>query len=536
MRRIVRTATTRPTGRALRTAALLSGSLLVAALLLTALTAGSGARSHAAAPKRGAARPNIVFILADDLSWNLINPRFTPHIAALERRGATFTRYFVSDSLCCPSRSSIFTGLFPHDTKVGTNLAPDGGFQKFQAQHLARKTWALTLQRRGYRTSMLGKYLNQYGDPLTTATAPIPPGWDDWHVSNSTGYLEFDYQLNDNGSFDQYGGPTGRCGATGKPDNYGVDVLNADARTFIDRVKRRPFAIEVAPFAPHAPYVPAERNACDFPGLKAPRDPSFNTANVNPPAWLAKRTPLGPKQIAGLDNAFRMRAQATEAIDKLVGDVEARLAADHLARNTYIVFSSDNGYHLGQHMLTRGKKTAFDSDIRVPLIVAGPGVPAGKTVAQVTQNVDLYPTFVQLAGGTPSPSVDGHSLVPLLYPSNALLPWRTVALVEHQHTSVNPNDPDSEGGKLAGDPTTYTAIRISAEHLTAFKGPVNAVYVEYKDAAHEREYYDIARDPFERDNTAGTLSRAQVAELHKILVRLERCHGTSACWTAGLPS
>jgi N-acetylglucosamine-6-sulfatase len=530
-----RAATSRLTGTPLRTALALSASLLIAAVLLTGLAAGSGAKSHRAAQRRATQQANVVFILADDLSWNLISPRFTPNILALERRGETFTRYFVADSLCCPSRSSIFTGLYPHDTKVATNLPPDGGFQKFQSQHLDRRTWALALHRRGYQTSMMGKYLNGYGDPMTPVTAPVSPGWSDWHVSNSTGYLEFNYQINDNARFDRYGGPTGSCRVTGTPDNYGVDVLNADARAFIDHVKRSPFAIEVATFAPHAPYIPAERNACDFPNLKAPHDPSFDTANINPPAWLAKRTPLGAKQIAALDKAFLMRAQATEAVDKLVGDVEAKLAADHLTGNTYIVFSSDNGYHLGQHMLTRGKKTAFDTDIRVPLIIAGPGVPAGKTITQVAQNVDLYPTFVQLAGGTPGRSVEGQSLLPLLHPSKAPPRWRTVALVEHEHTAVNPNDPDSEDGKTGGDPTSYTAIRISAKHLHGFGGPVNAVYIEYKDAAHEREYYDINKDPFERVNIANALSRPQLAELHKILVRLERCHGTSACWTAALP-
>ena len=114
-----------------------------------------------------------------------------------------------------------------------------------------------------------------------------------------------------------------------------------------------------------------------------------------------------------------MRAQAVESVDKLIADVEATLSAEHLLKNTYIVFSSDNGYHIGQHRLTRGKQTAFDTDIRVPLIVAGPGVPKGRTVNQVTQNTDLYPTFVQLAGGVPGAQVDGRSLLPLLHPASA---------------------------------------------------------------------------------------------------------------------
>jgi N-acetylglucosamine-6-sulfatase len=489
-----------------------------------------GPRTASDAP--AAAKPNLVFILTDDLSWNLVNRRFAPHIVALEKRGETFDHYFVADSLCCPSRATIFTGMLPHDTKVVSNTAPLGGYAKFRERRLAGRTFAVALQQRGYVTSMLGKYLNGYGDPaMTGATAPVPPGWSDWHVGNLTGYTEFNYVLNDNGRFERYGGPAGGCGATSAPDDYGVDALGADATAFIRRSRGRPFAVEVATFAPHAPYTPAPRNACDFPGLTEPRDPSFDTGNVNPPAWLGRRAPLSASQLGQIDEDFRRRAQSVEAVDAQVARVES-----HVPRNTYIVFSSDNGYHLGQHRLTWGKMTAFDTDIRVPLIVAGPGVPKGRVVRQVVQNTDLAPTFVQLAGGTPSPSVDGHSLIPLLHPAGRATPWRTLALVEHRGRRLAGTDPDYEDGRRGGDPTTYEAIRVSRPGgLTHFKGPVEAVYVEYRDPAHEREYYDIARDPFERRNLARSLTAAQRGELHALLAALERCHGASACWGAGMP-
>ena len=511
--------------------------LLAAGLAVGGLSAAGYPKPRAAAATP--ARPNIVFILTDDLSWNLVNSQIAPHIVDLETRGETFNHYFVADSLCCPSRSTIFTGLFPHDTKVLTNLPPAGGFQRFQARGLDKRTYAVSVQRRGYLASMLGKYLNGYGDPnMTGATAPVPPGWSDWHVVNHTGYKEFNFVVNDNGRYDTHGGPTTTCGAPGLDANYGVDVLNGDARAFIDQSASRgkPFALEVATFAPHKPYTPAPRNACDFPGLTEPRDPSFDTNNVNPPTWLGDRAPMTPAQIAKIDQSYRMRAQSVEAVDRMLADVEATLAADHVANNTYIVFSSDNGYHMGQHRLLKGKQTAFDTDIRVPLIVAGPGVPRGRVVPQVTQNVDLYPTFVALTGGTPGTSVEGHSLVPLLHPAPARPAWRSVALVEHLRQVRNTNDPDLEDGKAGGSPTTYEAIRISARRLPGFRGRVEGVYVEYRDAAHEIEYYDLRRDPFERDNVAGRLTRAQKATLHKVLARLERCHSGAACWAAALPS
>jgi len=208
------------------------------------------------------------------------------------------------------------------------------------------------------------------------------------------------------------------------------------------------------------------------------------------------------------------------------------LARQGIAKNTYIVFSSDNGYHLGQHRILEGKETAFDTDIRVPLIVVGPGIPRGKVVPQVTQNVDLAPTFEQLAGVRPSRAIEGHSLVPLLHPHGSAPRWRTVALLEH-HGDTQPGDPDFDGA--GSNPPTYVGIRIQARHLPGFSGPVDATWVEYDDRQHEIEYYNDAKDPYQLDNIAGTLTRAQRAELHRILVGLHTCHSATACWRAGLP-
>jgi len=508
-------------------------AMLVAFILLVALVTPAAPGAAVAA----SARPNIVFILTDDLSWNLVTPQIAPHIVQLERQGETFTDYYVADSLCCPSRATIFTGLFPHDTKVTTNVPPYGGYTKFVSQGLSKKTFAVALQKAGYKTSLLGKYLNGYGDKgrgifvpmgrkdnMTKANAPVPPGWNDWHVSNNTGYQEFNYYLNDNGHFDFYTFGLG---------TYGVDVSNRYAQAFIEKnAHHSPFAIEVATFAPHSPYTPAPRNAKDFPGMQEPRDPSFGAQNSDPPAWLGQRPPLTAAQTEAIDDAYRERAQSVESVDKLLADTEATLAREGIAKNTYIVFSSDNGYHLGQHRILEGKETAFETDIRVPLIVAGPGVPRDALVSQVTQNVDLAPTFEQLAGVSPSQSIEGHSLVPLLHHLKTATKWRTVALLEH-HGDTQPGDPDFQGA--GSNPPNYVGIRIHAKHLPGFSGPVNATWVEYDDHQHETEYYNDAADPYQLDNIAGTLTEAQRSTLHKILEALHHCHNATACWRAGLP-
>jgi N-acetylglucosamine-6-sulfatase len=479
-------------------------SLLAASLtaILAAIGLASTLRDEPA--PAATSKPNIVFILADDLSWDLVNPQFTPHIAALQARGVTFYRYFVADSLCCPSRATIFTGDFPHDTQVVSNTAPSGGYAKFRERRLGQRTFAVALQQQGYATSLLGKYLNGYGDAFMTGlSAPVPRGWSDWHVSNRTGYREFGFELNDNGRFNTY------------EDDYGVDVLGDHAVSFIDN-SQPPFALEIATFAPHAPYTPAPRHADDFPGLAQPRDPSFNTRNEDPPDWLKHRAALNQEQIQAMDHDFRRRAQAMASVDDLVARVER-----HVPPNTYIVFSSDNGYHMGQHRLKPGKMTAFDSDIRVPLIVAGPGVPHGRVVHEVAQNTDLAPTFIHLAGGAPSPAVDGHSLVPLLR-GETRPAWPTLALVEHRGRRLAPSDPDLQ----SDNPTSYAALRISSPET-------EALYVEY--TTGEREYYDIARDPYELRNIARRLTPARLAELHTRLAGLQNCHDALACWQAASP-
>jgi N-acetylglucosamine-6-sulfatase len=493
--------------------------LAVAVVLVSLVPLSVGLVGAQAGPRVETGGPNIVFVLTDDLTWNLV--QYMPHVLQMQRDGVTFSRYVVTDSLCCPSRSSIFTGLFPHDTGVFTNGGFHGGNRAFVAHGDEAKTFAVALHHRGYRTAMMGKYLNGY-DP---ATLDVPQGWDDWRVAGNA-YPEFNYDLNENGRLVHFGGRS-------SPTNYLTDVLATRATNFIGEAAKahKPFALEVATFAPHFPFVPAPRNAHDFPGLTEPRDPSFNTDNVNPPSWLGTRAPLSAALVNRLDLDYRMRAQAAEAVDRLVGEVEAVLGSLGLAKNTYIVFSSDNGYHMGQHRLLNGKMTAFDTDIRVPLIVTGPAVPRNRTISQIVENIDLYPTFAELAGADPAPAVDGRSLVPLLH-GQPVPRWRTVALIEHHGPATPRGNPDYENGRLGGNPVSYEAIRLG-DALIAGNLVHNAVYVEYVNG--EREYYDIDNDPYERDNIYDRLQPRRRKELHAIVTALSQCHGLADCWTAARP-
>jgi len=461
-----------------------------------------------ALPARSGA-PNIVFVLTDDLSWNLV--RYMPHVQMMQRTGESFTNYFVTDSLCCPSRASILTGRLPHDTGVYGNSGPEGGFTVFHARGEEAGTFATALHRKGYATALMGKYLNGYRPAATEGGSRpyVPPGWDEWDVAGN-GYPEYGYSLNSNGHVRRYGY---------RRADYLTDVLAGKGVRFIDRVsaQHRPFMLEIATFAPHWPYTPAARDAARFPGLTAPRTPAFDAAGAAAPAWLSHFTPLEAAQIASIDREFRRRVQAVQAVDRMIGRIEADLRARGLAQSTYLVFSSDNGLHMGDHRLMPGKQTAFDTDIGVPLIVTGPGVPAARTVPQMTENIDLCPTFDQLAGAPVPADADGHSLLGLLL-GRPVRRWRTEILVEHRGPVIDPGDPDLPT-RGAGNPPSYEAIRTPA-----------SLYVEYQDG--EREYYDLRQDPFELRNVAAALSPAQLGGLHRALALNEACHGADSCWRA----
>jgi N-acetylglucosamine-6-sulfatase len=487
---------------------------LIAALACAGIAASPAAATQSAgAPRQhpaGPSRPNIVFVLTDDLSMNLL--QFMPHVQAMEQQGLTFDNYFVSDSLCCPSRASIFTGNLPHDTRIFSNTGRQGGFDRFYRRHEEQQTFATVLHTAGYRTALMGKYLNGYMQDRAlrapVGTNYVPPGWSRWD-GVGWGYNEFNYVLNQNHHLLTYGN---------QPSAYLTDALAGDAVDFIGQsaAAHRPFFLEVATFAPHEPYVPAPRNASDFSGLQAPRTPGFDRLPVNPPSWLAGHQPLTTDEISQIDSAFRQRAQSVEAVDAMIGQIEQTLQANQLAGNTYIVFSSDNGLHMGEYELTPGKMTAFDTDIHVPLIVTGPGVPVGVHTTAIAENIDLAKTFAQL-GGTSLPG-DGHSLMPLLQGSTPAT-WRGAALIEHRGPPMHLSDPDYQP-PTSGNPTSYEAMRTP-----------DFLYVEYFDG--ELEYYDLHTDPFELNNLAPLLGQPQLAQLHSELQALENCHGGPACWAAG---
>jgi len=501
---------------------------------LTSFATAAGASPPGGVPSaQPEKKPNVVFILTDDLDLtSYLDPSRFPKVnSLLVDKGTTFSNFFVTDSLCCPSRSSILRGQYVHDHDVLGNLPPDGGYQKFHANGDEKSTVATWLHDAGYRTGLLGKYLNGY--PQTVDPAFVPPGWDEWDSPTSGGnpYSEYNYRLNENGKLVRYGS---------SPDDYLVDVLSRKSSEFIQQKGDKPFFLYVAPYVPHQPATPAPRYADAFPGVQAPRTASFNQADSSAePHWLQRRLPLDAQQVGAIDQLYRKRLQSMLGVEDLVQNVVDTLQKTGQLDNTYIVFTSDNGFHLGQHRLPPGKQTAFEEDIHVPLIVRGPGVPQGKKVDDFAMNIDFAPTFADLAGAKTPRFVDGRSLVPAMHGKKPESERKDV-LVEHyaegrgrgSSAATAQQDPDNDTNPPnTGSPATGPqAPAVRRGQFRALGIPDYAAvrtdrytYVEY--VTGERQLYDLRADPDQLHNIAATADPKVVRDLARQLSALKRCKG-----------
>jgi arylsulfatase A-like enzyme len=471
--------------------------------LAIVLLIGLSGIGEASAPDGPPSRPNIILILTDDLDAK--SAAYMPRLKTLlADRGTTFANFFVDVSLCCPSRASILRGQYAHNTRIFTNRPPDGGFERFRALGHENSTIATWLQAAGYRTVLLGKYLNGY--PSGDAPTYIPLGWDEWYGVIRGHY--FDYQINENGRIVSYGS---------NAEEYETDVLARKATDFIRRTAAvAPFFIYLAPFAPHGPATPAPRHQNAFAEVSAPRPPSFNEQEVgDKPLWLRNQPLLTLNQIVRIDELYRKRLQSLLAVDEMMATLIETLQSSGALENTYIFFTSDNGFHLGEHRLPQGKNTAYEEDIHVPLVVRGPNVPAGRALEHLAGNIDLAPTFAELAGAPLPDFVDGRSLRPLLGSNPPRTEaWRQALLIEL-------GSPSQARRRRTGRPACQ-AVR-TKEYL----------YVEYVGTG-ERELYNLHDDPYELQSSYVTADRSLLAALSSQLARLRECAGSS-CRTAEAP-
>ncbi len=441
------------------------------------------------------AQPNIIFILTDDLDFKLM-PYMEKTNQLIKGKGVTVENYFVTSSACCPSRASTFRGQYPHNTGV---LENSQGFEVFYQSGKEKETIATWLERAGYQNSLLGKYLNLY--PLAATSAYVPPGWADWHSFHYglSPHFYFAYSMNENGEVVRY---------HKKPDDYSTDVLNKKAIEFITKSveDKKPFFVFLSVYAPHGPSTPAPRHANLFAGLEYPQGPSFHEEDISDKPFIINdiRRTGGLFETEEANALFRKRVQSVQAIDEMVEDLINLLEQNGQLENTYIFFTSDNGFHMGEHGLPSGKMLAYEEDIHVPLYVRGPGIQPGSEMSELVANIDIAPTIAEMAGADVSDFVDGVSFFSLILDSQGVqnADWRKSLLIE------------------TGDYTRDTSV-------IAYRGirSQQFQYIEYEN--DEIELYNMILDPYQLNNIASLLTPSERVSLHFLLRDFKQCEGLS---------
>jgi len=437
----------------------------------------------------------------------------------IARQGVSFKRFYISYPVCCPSRATYLTGQYAHNHGVMGLYPPTGGYGQFDKKH-ALPVW---VQRAGYYTAHIGKFLNGYGDQQP---ADVPPGWSDWHatVDYST-YRMWGYRMNENGRIRRYGSAFRE-----EPRLYQTDVMTRKAVRAIREAGNSPFFISVNYLAPHHEdrriqrrtgrlVRPAPRHARAFASAPLVRTASFDESDMSDkPRFLRRRTrPLTRHDVLRIARDQHSRRAALKAVDDGVERIVATLRRRGLLDNTYVIFTSDNGFMEGEHRVRSGKMLPYEPSTHVPLLIRGPGIPRGQTSSELVANVDLAPTIVDIARATPDKPMDGRSLLPFARDTSR----RTRRPILHETggsrwIGLRGQDEAPNAGRSLRKVLTYQAIRTR-----------RYLYVRYEGGS--RELYDMRSDPNQlRSQHAGKLYRHVRHELARELRRLTDCAG-DAC-------
>jgi arylsulfatase A-like enzyme len=466
----------------------------------------------------GPERPNIVFILLDDASDEQFAEdaasAFYPNIhELLYDRGTYFDSYLVSTPVCGPSRASTLRGQLAHNTGIESNFAapegsppgtPTGGFGEFYDRGYPDDELGVWMRRAGYRTYFVGKYHNGNFPGGSGDLYYTPPGWDEFYGSLGDEYFGTVRLINGTRPHDA-------------DDVYRTDQEADDAimllTEHVARDPTEPFLLYLAPLTPHASTstrMMAVRHRSRFTDEIAPRLPDFNEADTSDKASNISSLPLlTQEEIDLIDVQHRARLQSMLSIDEMVAHLMEALDSLGLLDDTYVFLTSDNGYHLGNHRLF-AKRAPYERVVSVPLVVRGPGVAEGVTKQNLLMNVDLAPTFLELAGAAAPDFVDGRSFVPVLHGSVPVEAWRTSAFVENW-----------ENAKRLGIPLYMRFDLLRLQH---------EAYLEWGNG--EKEYYDLAADPFQLDNRYEQLSEQARRTLASRLDAWRHC-AAAGCRTLG---
>jgi len=462
-------------------------------------------------------RPNIILINLDDADVDLfaddLLDDFLPNIKQLASDGLRFTNCHVVTPLCGPSRTCLLRGQQAHRTGIKTNVAEgpmnngfSGAYQLYKKLGYEQEHLGVWMQRAGYRTMMIGKYLHGRMNPNGL------PGWDDLHICFGGNYYatsRYSTRL----PVDQRRSLTGA-------DEYRTVVETNEAVWMIEEQAKRnarlnagespaqPFFLYIAPLAPHKPAGKTVMMQNEYKDLgtspektiRLKNTPDLNEEDVSDKPRHLQIPKLPVDVMESLHEEHRKRVVTLKSVDDMVGRIRESLQQTGVADNTYIFFTSDHGYQLG-HSRMIAKKVPYHRNTVVPMFVIGPGVKAGASDHLLAQ-IDLVPTFLELAGGSAPVTLDGKSLVPLLSNPDA------IAKDDFRHSLLIQNwEEKSQIGSLI--PACYASLRMA-----------DKIYTEWSNG--EREFYDLSADPYQLENAISSVSKERQSELSHELHALKQ--------------
>ncbi|XP_030387097.1 N-acetylglucosamine-6-sulfatase-like [Scaptodrosophila lebanonensis] len=475
--------------------------------------------------------PNILLLLSDDQDVELHGMFPLQRTRELfASSGAQLHNVYTPTPLCCPSRASVLTGQYAHNHRTLNNSYSGGCYGSHWREKMEPQALPVLLKQQGYRTFYAGKYLNHYsGDE-------VPPGWDEFYGLHGNSRY-YNYTLRENERNVSY------------MDMYLTDLLKERALSFIRNATQQegqPFFAIIAPPAAHAPYTPAPRHAGLFANVKALRTPSFNQLVKTPldKHWLvASSKALKQNTLATIDKYFQQRWETLLAVDEMVAELAALLDVTEAINDTYIIYTSDNGYHMGQFAQPFDKRQPYETDIRVPLLIRGPGVPVHCSLHVPISLLDLAPTILDWAGGLIPEQMNGRSIKQdLEHCHDEKLDgasYQRTLLIEYwgegnSHT-FNPKCPWQLSDNMAGctldaDCHCQDTRNNSYACVRDFRYHMDRIYCEFQDKENFVEAYDLAQDPYQMNNLGFDMLPIERALYSLLLHNLTKCAGP-ACYT-----